>query len=451
MKRLTAPIAILTALGLFAGCAPHQPAEATSQSMVLAVASTAPGASPVWRYAVPADVDTAQVRVGKGAVAIGGRSQVIVLDLGTGRLRWARRDGAAAIGIGETVVYGSPTNALISRALGDGSPRWEHHNLCAAPPYAAPAGAAVVVRNARDVVVACNGGGLVRLDAASGSELARSDTAAQIRQIVPLGSCSYGVSGFSDGAILREHAAIVDCKRLATIVPDGEETWILGSIGENAILGCCMSAPDGQRPITIARANLATGAILPEGTLTPPAEDYPPNQCTPGQGWQPLLAHAQLYLAVRCSLYRYGDPRALSATPQRIADDFAEPPTPLRDGRLAARVHVAGATIGDEIVDVRNGVLEPLWSELESGPALFAYDPASAADVVTVLHAATPPDKTFVRTDDGAHLFVTDQCTLVGSSADLLVTICTTSTLVGHRYLQYIAAYRWHQAAATAR
>ncbi len=31
-----------------------------------------------------------------------------------------------------------------------------------------------------------------------------------------------------------------------------------------------------------------------------------------------------------------------------------------------------------------------------------------------------------------------------GANGDVVLTLCTTDTLVGNRYLQYFAAYRWH-------
>jgi hypothetical protein len=442
MKRLTASIAVLTGLGVWAGCGPRGSADAT---MPTPSASAVHFASPAWRYALPAGWGFSQVRVATSAVAIGGRSGVIVLDSRSGRLRWRSSDSVAAMGIGTTLVYGTTTNAMVSRSLREGSRRWEHRGVCGVPRYGVPAGATVIVDNARDVVVGCAGAGLVRLDAASGNVLARSDAFQdQITQIVPLGACAYGVSGWSDGAILRFHAAVVDCKELSPIVPERDEAWILGSIDGNAVLGCCISTRDAQRPITIALVNLTTGTRSPEVELREPARD-PALGCPNGRGSVPMLAGAQLYLAVDCALYRYGDVRSPSAA-QLVVGGLADFPAFLSDGRVALRAHAAGAAFADEVVRVRDATLETLWSEPEAGWVTFGYDP-DVPDVVTVLgtHQSTA-GITLVRTSDGAHLVVSPTCSVVGSSDTLLVTICSTSTLVGHRYLQYAAAYRWPDA-----
>ncbi len=52
--------------------------------------------------------------------------------------------------------------------------------------------------------------------------------------------------------------------------------------------------------------------------------------------------------------------------------------------------------------------------------------------------------QTFVRVADGARLSITSPCLMVGAYRDFVLTLCTTDTLVGNRYLQYVAAYRWH-------
>ena len=424
-------LVIVTVMGLCAACVPQQPA------------------TPAWRYALPPRWDISQVRIGDIAVVIGGRSDVRVLDPASGRLRWQRNGGASAILLGDTVVYGGETGTIVSRALSSGRVLWERRAVCPIPTDDAPAGGvAVIVRHADDLIVGCNGGSLVRIAAASGRIRARSGSAfaaERILDVVPLGSCAYGVSGVSTGAAMRHHAAILDCKRLSVIVPEQDAMQILGSIGNTAVLDeqCCNGRPDVYRPATIVRANLTTGALSPQVDLTPEPNRYPSDQ-RPGSA--AMLDGKELYLIVDRSLYRYGDPRALSASPQRIAADLADFPTILRHGLLAVRLRVAGGAITDAIVRIRNGALEPRWSSHESGPVILGYDAHTAPDVLTIGDTNLPRSQTFVRTYDGAQLFVTGPCQMWGANRDLVLMLCTTDTLVGNRYLQYVAAYRWHGA-----
>ena len=442
-------LAIFTVLGLCTACVSPQRAVSTTQSTVAPLRlPPIRGAKPSWRYALPPGWDLSQVRIGDDTVVVGGRSEVLVLDPGSGRLRWHRDGGASAILVGETVVYGTATGAVFSRELRSGSVRWERSTVCSIPTPVVPGGVAVIVRNGEDLVVGCNGGRIVRMDAASGSVRARSGdafVAEDISEIMPLGSCAYGVSGWSSGATLRQHAAILDCKRLGAIVREQDETLILGSIGNIAVLNdtCCNGRPDVYRPATIMRANLVTGALSPEVDLTPEPNRYPPDQRPLGQGSAAMLSGGELYLAVDRSLYRYGDPRTLSASPRRIAENLVDFPTMLRNGLIAVRVRVAGGAIADEIARVRNGALEPRWRRVESGSVTFGYDANVGPDVLTIRSADQSWSQTFVKTDDGAEIFVTGPCHMVGANKDFVVTLCTTNTLVGNRYLEYVAAYRW--------
>ncbi len=389
------------------------------------------------------------MRIGDTAVVIGGRSDVRVLDPATGRLRWQRDGGASPMVLGDTEVYYGAAGTIASRALASGRGLWERRAVCpTATDSTSSGGVSVIVRNAGDLVVGCRGGRLVRIAAASGNISAHSDSAfvaESIADIAPLGACAYGVFGWSSGAALRGHAAIVDCKRLSVIVPEQDEMVIVGSIGNIAVLDerCCFGRPDVYRPATIVRANLATGALSPEVDLTPEPNRYPADHRPIGQGSAALLEGSELYLVVDLSLYRYGDPRTLSASPQRIAADLVDFPTFLRHGLLAVRLRLQGGAINDEIVRIRNGALEPLWSSRESGPVNFSYDADAAPGVLTIRNTSEPRGQTFVRIYDGAQLFVTDPCQMAGANRNLVLMICTTDTLVGNRYLQYVAAYRW--------
>jgi hypothetical protein len=446
-------VAIFIMMGLCAACVPPQPAISTTESAVTPVpTAVVPGTAAAWRYALPPGWDLLQVRVGDTAVVIGGRSGVRVLDPASGRLRWQRDGGASAIVLGDTVVYGGATGTVASVALSSGRVLWESRGVCPIPTDGTNGGGvSVIVRNRAEFVVGCSGGRVALLDAASGRIRARSESAfvvEQIADIVPLGSCAYGLSGWTSGATLRQHAIILDCKRLRIIVPEREETVILGSIGNIAVLDdrCCNGRPDVYRPATIVLANLTTGALSPEVDLTPEPNRYPPDHRPIGQGSAALLEGSELYLIVDRSLYSYGDVRAPSALPQRIAADFVDFPTFLLHGLLAVRRRGEGGAITDEIVRIRNGALEPLWSSRESVPVNFSYYADAAPDVLMIRNTNEPGGQTFVRMRDGAQLFVTDPCHMSGGNGDLVLMVCETHTLVGNRYLQYLAAYRWHGA-----
>lgn len=446
-------LASFTAAALFAACAAQQPRASTTGSSVAAVPTpTIRGTAAAWRYALPPRWDISQVRIGDTAVVIGGRSGVRVLEPASGRLRWQREGAASAIVLGDTAVYGGVTGTVASRTLSGGRVLWERRAVC--PRAANPAqggGVALIVRNANDLIVGCYGGRVVRMSVASGRMFADSGSAfvaQSIADIQPLGRCAYGVSGWSSGATLREHAAILDCKRLSVIVPEQDEMQIVGAIGNIAVLDqrCCNGRPDEYRPATIARANLTNGALSLEVDLKPEPDRYPADHRPIGQGSAVLLGGTELYLVVDRTLYRYGDARALWASPQRIAAELVDFPTFLGHGLLALRLRVQGGAIDDEIVRLRNGTLEPLWSSRESRPVDFSYDGGAAPDVLSIRYTDGPSGRAFVRTYDGARMFVGDPCQMAGANRDMIVMICTTDTLVDNRNLQYVAAYRWRDA-----
>ena len=440
-------LAIVTMVGLCAACVPPQSATSTTESTARPVPTASVRSStPAWRYALPPGSDVSQVRIGDTAVVTGGPSDVRALDPASGRLRWQRDGGASAIVLGDTAIYGDAMGTVTSRALSSGRALWKRRAVCPMP----DGGVAVIVRDVDSIVVGCNGGRVVRMAAASGHVQARSETfvAERIWNITPLGSCAYGVWGSSSGAILREHAAILDCKRLRVIVPEQDEMDILGSIGNVAILDerGRNGRPDVYRAATIVRVNLTTGALSPEVDLTPEPNRHPADQRPIGHDSAAILVGRELYLVVDRSLYYYADARALAVSPRRIAADLADFPTILGHGLIAAPLHVEGGAIADALVRLRGGALEPVWSSRQSGPVTFGYQRDTAPDVLTISTINGTNAQTLVRTYDGAHLFVTDPCQVRGANHALVVMLCTTDTLVGNRYLQYMAAYRWHGA-----
>jgi hypothetical protein len=112
-------------------------------------------------------------------------------------------------------------------------------------------------------------------------------------------------------------------------------------------------------------------------------------------------------------------------------------PSFLRHGLLGVRLRGEGGAITDEVVRMRSGTLEPLWSSRETVPVGFRYDGGAAPDVVTIRDTNGTGGERLVRISDGAELFVADPCPVAGANHDLVLTLCTTQTLVGNRYLQY--------------
>ncbi len=407
-----------------------------------------PLASPSWHFALKAGWDVSQVRANHDSVIVGGRSGVFALDPATGRPRWQRNDGASAIRLDEyAVFYGTRSGAIVSRRVHDGSVRWQRDGVCPAPSHGiASGGADVILGGETDLLVGCSGGRVVRVDRASGRILAMSTdfSVDQIASITSLGSCSYGVEGWSSGATIVQHAEILGCKRLNQILGEQNETPIVGSIGNVAILDdrCCFGRAGVYRPATISRVNLLTGDRSPAVDLAPEPYRYPPGQRPIGQGSIAFLAGNELYLAVDHALYLYGDPRDPRPSAKRVADNFVEPPAVLGNDRLAMRLRGPNATTWDEIARLRDDAFATIF-RIREDPTLpyFFLSVAGNPDVLSLARAGGA--STFVRADDGSQLTIDGGGQPVAASKELLVLLRSTNVLVGNRYQQYIAGYRW--------
>jgi hypothetical protein len=297
---------------------------------------------------------------------------------------------------------------------------------------------------------------VVQIDAASGRVRARSSAFVvdQISEIVPLGSCAYGVSGWSSGAIIRQQSEIISCKRLKTIVPERSETSILGSIGDIAVLDdtCCGGRPDVYRPATIVLADLMTGALSPEVDLTPEPAQYPPEQRPVGQGSVAMLEGNVLYLAVDHTVYEYGPPQSLRTSPKRVADNLVEPPLILTRRLAVTRVRNANGTTSDQIVRIRESTLETVSDISEPGSTIFGYDSKTTPEILSVSRTdGVANSPMFVRIDDGRRLRIEDPCQQAASDREVLVMLCRTKNFAGNRFLQYIAAYPWPKVQQTIR
>jgi len=146
-----------------------------------------------------------------------------------------------------------------------------------------------------------------------------------------------------------------------------------------------------------------------------------------------------LYLAVDHTLYWYGDARQPWAIPHRLAADLVDAPKVLPGGLIAVVSRDADGTETAEIARLRGDAFEAIWSMPGS-----RVDPEVAPDVVSIpiTSLRAVGYRLFVRTD-GKQLLIEDPCAMVASDRQILVARCTTGTLVGKRYRQYLAAYRW--------
>jgi hypothetical protein len=115
-------------------------------------------------------------------------------------------------------------------------------------------------------------------------------------------------------------------------------------------------------------------------------------------------------------------------------------------GRLSAGHDRSGKSRDRRVklVRIRNAGFETVSNISESGASMFGYDSKTTPDVLNAFRTdGIERYRSFVRIDDGRWLRIQGECRPVGSDREILVMLCATKTLVGNRYLQYIAAYRW--------
>jgi hypothetical protein len=157
-----------------------------------------------------------------------------------------------------------------------------------------------------------------------------------------------------------------------------------------------------------------------------------------------MLGGSELYLAVDHALYKYGHPQSLWASPKRILDNFVEPPMTL-PGRLALmRIRNANGTTNNRIVRIRDSGLETVSNIPESASTTFGYDSKTTPEIMSVSRTDDVANfRAFVRIDDRRRLRIEDLCQAVASDREILAMLCTTKTIAGNRFRQYVAAYPW--------
>jgi hypothetical protein len=437
MARSVASFVAIAAL--FAGVTDCTPPRVTATSAAATPART-PTAAPVmraWRYTLPSEGVIASIVAAGDREIVSSGSGIAALDVSSGAVEWRRNEPATVRAASNATFFAAtPSGGLEARSTRDGSAIWLKPHVCGMPQAAA-----IVVRNGGDLIAGCARGELVRVDAATGTVLARTLAFElyNVSAIVSLGGCAYGVSGFNEGAVLRFYSGIVGCKALDTILPLQEDASILGAVRGDAVVDdtCCMGRPDVYRPATIYTVSLTTGVRSPQVDLTPEPNRYPSSARPIGQGSMAMLAENTLYLFVDHAGYRYGDPQFIEP-PLRVIDDLRAPPVSIDASTLLAETQSGDGTLGYALLRLHSGNVERLWSAPES---TGEYPPTNI-DSFAVAYGA-PDRSAYLRIRDRRELVPSEQCPLAHADDRLVILRCPTKQLTKNGYVEYLSAYRW--------
>jgi hypothetical protein len=421
----------------------------------LALAAAAPAHSAAtdsatarWRVTLPDTSTLGKIAFAGDAVVAAGDPTTVVLERSSGQLRWRTKDHTSTIVTSDTTIFfGTSRGGVGARRVSDGALRWHRASVCPPPAWEPVARVSAMIRNGADIIVGCNGGRVIRLNATSGAIESRSGTFGvdQVQSIVPLGVCAYAVTGWSSGAMLLEHSEIIGCRRLEDIVTNGPDTYILGAVGNIAIVNdiCCHGRPDVYQPATIFHADLATGATSRAVDLRPEPERYPADRRPIGQGATAGLEGNALYLGVDHTLYTYADAIALKETPvaRRIASNLVSPPLFLPDNRIAVRARYVDGTEAFSIDHVHDARIEPVARIALAGDEMIGYEATFLPNVITLQRFSG--DARYIRITDGRSLHVTEGCLAHVADEEALVMTCKATQMVGNQYLQDIVLYNW--------
>lgn len=439
------------AFAFAAGCASvlSSSAAAASSPTSAQVLSTVPPATPtpfhatpIWRYTLPAAWDRFSVHLEDHTIVAAGRGDSFALDATSGKRLWQIHTTLSPVALRGSLAYGTPDGAVVLRAARTGTLTWRTPHVCktSPPPYGPETGPiGVLIHDHRDLLAGCDGGTLVRISASSGTILRRAHVLStqRIAKIEPLGPCSFGVTGWSDGAALVESMSIVECRDFRPIVPQRNETDIIGAVGDTAILDdtCCFGRPDVYRPATIIRANLSTGEVSDPLDLRPEPARYPANSRPLRQGSRVFLDGGDLYLAVDHALYDYGNALGALTQPHRVSDALMQPPAMIGEGLIAVRQSTKNGSIIDEIARLEDGMLRPIWTSREM--RYEALGPIPDIPGVVFLGSRS------VRVRPLAGVVLPLGCQLVAAGTVLAIAVCTPGERFDTAGAQYVAAFRW--------
>jgi hypothetical protein len=142
-----------------------------------------------------------------------------------------------------------------------------------------------------------------------------------ILSIVPAGPNAIAVSGYNDGAALRNELSILRAATLKPIVQHYmTDSSFLGVIGDRAYVDdwCCNGRADVYQPATIYSVSLKDGSESEHVDLAPDPDAHPGRLQPLGQGEHNYLIGNYFYVVVGPVTYRY-DVGYLQRSPKRMA------------------------------------------------------------------------------------------------------------------------------------
>lgn len=407
MKRVTLLLALVLAP---AACTP-QPAVSVSPAQTPAP-SVSPAALPVaavplWTYRYAPNSYFSGASLSDGIAITSGPSGLMAFDEKNGHVLWRSahkqfipyRDGARLYADG-----GGGTIAAISAATG--SITWRSSGICPKLAYTVNPN---VLYAADDGVYAACGDRLTRLRPRDGAQVAsRAALPVYMYQTVrPAGQSALALGGYSDGAAMAFHEALVRRDTLQSIDGPRQDVTFLGMDHGQAILddGCCFGRPDVYEPATIFHVSPDTGRASTPVDLRPDPQLFPADQRPIGQGAAAALIDGRLFLAIQPMLYDYGNPLILTQTPKRVLNTLMQVPV-FMGGFVFAQVRQQNGSVQDEIIDLRGGGMLVRWKHREGAMAMPYYDPASPGVAAVTEFYRGWQYTMIVRLADGAQIDV---------------------------------------------
>lgn len=413
--------------GLFACVRGHFEASSDPPSV-----APVPVATRLWAHglAIPEEA-TRALPAGSFVVIPEDARGMLVLDARSGREAWRRTDPVVDVALlmaAHDAVAADRQGHVARIGLADGKRKWQTGGLC--PTREQGVGAPRIEAIADSVFVGCGGGAFFRLDARTGTTRATLDALGfdGFTAITRLPRGALAVVGWSSGATTRAQLAVLRAADLHEVVPPREETLLVGSVGDTAILDdlCCQGRTDTYRPATIVSVDLRDGTTSEALDLRPDPDRFPPKGQGPGQGWNgAAIAGTHLFLGIPPMLYDYGDARAPAHEPDRLLTNLVAPPTFLTDGSVYVAVQIADGTRVAQLLDLNSRPMR-LRARLEiGGSPLVSYDERLAPGAL-VLSYSTPTQisPTFVRISDGAEISVPAGCRLIGATEEAAYASC---------------------------
>jgi hypothetical protein len=167
--------------------------------------------------------------------------------------------------------------------------------------------------------IGCYGGDIAQIGARGGSVRGATLLMDGIGSILPAGDDAIAITGWADGAALRQQLTILRASTLRPIMKTASDSTFLGVRGDRAYIDdwCCNGRPDVYSPATIYSISLKDGTESPHVDLAPDPELHPANEQPLGQGAHNYMVGDYFYVVVGPVAYRY-DVRDLTKPPSRL-------------------------------------------------------------------------------------------------------------------------------------